>query len=613
MKKLAIYVLVTIILFSGFISVHAGDKSNAEISVKGGTYDIGVYNVTLVIREDASVQVEEIIKFRFYSGSFSYAYRYINYWKLDDVVNITVGEVKNGTVTWYKEGEHEYGYIVERDPDKVLIKWFYPTIEVNTLTEKTFILKYTATVVIDTVEEFNVLDWDAVPADTPFVAEANVKVIIPKAFDESKLSIDPAPKDVYSTATETVIFFSQKNIPAGNAYRIIVYFPKFIEPRFSLRRFLNENAIIFCLVIIILAIASFIPVWYFKGRDEKVPRDKLKAVGEKYKELAYGGTVPPPDNLRPAEAMVLVRKGIDGRMWIAMLYDLAARGFLKIVQTGDEEIGIEIEKSKIETDSDLRDYERDYLRLIDEIHTELVSKGKVVNGVIPLREFARALRRRNRKLKRVEDKIMTALLDKEFFYKDPRKVRKKWSVIFLIPALASIALLILGAINYIRGLIEMGIIQLFSFIFIMVLASTIFSTRTAKGVIIAEEAKRYSEGLLKKLEYYAKIRKEELENILKEVIEANIGWLLLTRYGRKLIPEEIIRELQGRIYWHPYWYRQPRIHEREVTPIDTASFLTNLNNAISKFITTIGVRGGRAGGAGVGGGGGAGGGGAGAG
>lgn len=615
MKRLAIYVMVSIILFSNLASVYAYERSDAEINAEGGTYDIKIYNVTLIVKEDASVQVEEVISFRFYSGSFSYAYRYINYWKLDDVKNVTVGEIKNGDITWYTMGEHDYGYIVEKDPDKVSIKWFYPTVEVNTLTEKTFVLKYTATVVIDVVGESNVLDWDTIPADTPLVAEANVKVIIPRPFNQSELSIAPSPENVYTTSTETVILFSQENIPEGKAYRIIVHFPKFIEPRFSLRRFLNENSVVFWLISIISAIASFTAVWYFKGRDEGVSKDKLEATKNKYKEIAYGGTMPPPDNLRPAEAMVLVRKRVDGGTWISMLYDLAARGYLKIVQIEDKEAGIELtEKGEnIETDSDLKEYEKEYLRLINEIHVELKAKNKETNGVIPLREFAIALRKHNKELKQIEDKIIGMLLDDKYFYKDPRKVRQKWGLFFLIPGLIGIILPILGAIYYIRGIIEIGVIQLFSFIFAMVLAINILSTRTAKGVITAEEAKSYSEGLLKKLEYFAKVKKEELKNVLKEVIETNIGWLLLTRYGKKLIPEETIRGLQGHPYWYPYWYRHTGRPTQEVSQIDVTSFLTNLNNAFSNFMSTIGVRGGGAAGAGVGGGGGAGGGGAGAG
>jgi len=615
MRKILICIMITIVLFPNITMIHGYENHNVEIYVKGGTYDIGTYNSTLVVKEDASVQVEEIIRFRFYSGSFSYAYRYINYWKLDDIVNVTVGEIKNGSITWYTEGEHDYGYIVDKKPDRALIKWFYPTLEVNAPVEKTFILRYTALAVIDEIEKNNVLDWDAVPADTPLVAEANVKVVIPRSFNYSELSIMPSPRSVYTTSEKTIILFSQKNIPEGKAYRIIVQFPKFIEPRFSLRRFLNENEIIFWLIIIPLAVVSFITVWYFKGRDEKVPRSKLEAVRNKYKELAYGGAVPPPSNLKPSEAMVLIRRKIDGGTWIALLYDLAARGYLRIIDMKDGNTGIELtEKSKnAKTQKDLKEYEREYLKLIKEIHTELKAKNKEINNIIPLRDFAIELMRHRKRIKQIKDILMMELLNNDYFYTDPRKLRLRWSLLFLIPALIGVSFLILGAIYYVRGLIEIGLVQLFSFTVVIVLTLNLLSTRTEKGVIAAEEAKSYSKGLLKKLEYFAKIKKEELEKVLKEVIEINIGWLLLTRYGKKLIPQEIMQELRGYPYWYPYWYGSTRKPIQETPQIDITSSLTSLNNAFARFKTMIGFRGGGIGGAGVGGGGGAGGGGAGAG
>jgi len=621
MRRALIFVVLLIILCPCNRSLYGYDKSREGIYPLGGVYNIKFYNVTLRVNTDASVYVEEVITFSFYSGNFSYAYRYINYWKIDDVINVSVGEITDNGIIWYTYGEHERGFIVIRDLSKVLIKWFYPKVIAAKLIEKTFIIRYQATAVIDAFGDKNVLDWDAVPADTPSVSSANVKVIIPKSFNIDQLEIDPVPTHIAKADNKTIITFHTNDIPAGYAFRVIVKFPRFIEPRFSWRRLWNENVISFIVITVIATVVSVIAVWYFKWRDEPVPKGTFRVIKNKYRALRYGGYVPPPRYLRPAEAVVLLRKSVSSNdIWVAMIYDFAAKGYLKIAYLGEKKIGIiltEDGKNAVlfKTKGDLRDYERDFLKLIWTIYEDYEIKGKLIENALPLTKLALELYDHRKELEKIKDEIIDTLVSRGYFRSDLRELRSTWAENYLFLAALAAFLVIIGLFECIQGLVVFGFAGMFIFIFAVPLAYMIVSNRTAKGVIAAEEAKQYSEGLLKKLEYYVTSKKERLEEALEDVIGLGIGWLIITRFGKKLIPENIVRNIKRRTHWYPEWYHHTSATQTELPSIDLKAFMTILNNAMSSFITTVsGTAGvGGIGGGGIGGGGGAGGGGAGAG
>jgi len=600
-------IFVVLLLLTPIFSISAVSTQEKREHPCGGIYDFRSYNVSIRIRTDASVEVTEILQFRFYSGEFHYAYRYIYYWKLDDVVNACVGEITNDGIIWYTYGEHDHGFIVEKSFSEITIKWFYPTVRVTSSSiTKTFILKYVATVVIDAKDGYNILDWEAVPEDTPYVEISHVEVIIPKKFNESQLVISPDPKNVFIKNNFTVIEFEAYDIPKGKKFRVIVEFPKFIEPRLSLRRFFNENVFLLIVILSISTIIFLVCLWYFKGRDEKVSKEILKEIKQKYETMNIFDDLPPPEDITPAEAAALIHKKASAEVGLILLYDLAARGYLKFKILSEDRIDIDLtekaEKAiKTGISDDLRPYELKFLRKLSkylEKKTSDTGLSKVdVYDIITL----------------ASDLVGDYVFSEKFFRRDREKLIDTWEKRFIIFGLISTIPIILGGLFRISGLMLLGAIGIMMSILGASTTSYVFSCRNAKGVIKAKEAKYYSRVLLKKLRHYAKYEKEKLDTVLKEIFDKKIGWLLLTRHGKKIIPKEIIYEARYHTTeWFPYWIY---IHgeEKPSKPLTLSIKLDLINRSFQHFysqISGISSSGGIGGGSG---GGGAGGGGAGAG
>jgi len=587
----------------------------------GGDYHIRRYSVKLIVNGDASVSVEENITYIFESGSFSYAYRYINYWKLDDVINIEVGEVTDSGIVWYEKGGSGEGHFtVNKDPDRVLIKWYYSPVYIETNSvEKTFIIRYKATAVIEAENGKNILDWDGIPADTPKVDIARVQVVIPRNLNSSDLEIQPSNDAVLKITESTIITFYHENIPEGLAYRIIVKFPKFIEPVFSFRKYFNQNWILLTIMVIIFSTLTLVIAWYLKGRDQKISPSKRRLIESKYKTLAYGQEISPPD-LTPTEATVLINERITPITWGSLIFDLATRGYFKIVNK-DSKTFIEFtEKTNqiciSKTDSKLKSFEADFLNFVCKIYNVLKEKKRLENTLIPIRKFfGEFYSFKNRKIrKKIEDEIYNELLAKGFFDADPREIGKRWAYLYLISLIPFGAIMVSGILNNIFGLIFLGFGGITASIFLAIGAYSFMPRKTLLGSEKAYEVKQYAINLLEKIRTFAKAKDDRLKETISLIFGSLIAWLFIVKKGVRLIPNDIENALRGYPLWYPYWYHYyPSASPKagRLTATDITSFISNINNSFQSFMSAIRVSGG--GGGGVGGGGGAGGGGAGAG
>lgn len=377
-------------------------------------------------------------------------------------------------------------------------------------------------------------------------------------------------------------FESLKSFSSGEGLTIVLGWPKGTvnEPGFW-QRLLGPSWLLgkFYLWLKKLeALSVLIPVvvfaflfrrWWHEGKDPKLK----KTIIAQYE---------PPDNLRPAELSLLTRQKIGLRDISATLIDLAARGYLKIIEfkkTGffsQDNYGLTALKSYEDPKADLRDYERALLRGIFVAKSE----GELIQKILHKEEVPRMISELENefylKVPGILEKCQEELVSRGYFIARPDKIRNNMFKIGAgVMALSWIFLIFtlwLGVSVFAASL------SFFIFAFFM-------PKRTEKGA----KAYWYALGFKEYINTAEKYRMQfqEKENIFEKYLSYAIVFGLVKKWAKAF---------EGIYQSPPSWY------QGDFGPaFTTVVFVDSLDRALTRTGSVFGSRPG--GGSGLGGGG----------
>ncbi|OGZ27365.1 MAG: hypothetical protein A2427_03445 [Candidatus Nealsonbacteria bacterium RIFOXYC1_FULL_40_7] len=304
-------ILFFLILFSPFCSKAA--------------YYYDSIDVKITVNKDSTFDVEERQTY-FLDGSFGYFFRDIDLNRLDHLSEISAFDEKGNRID---------NISVSGKGDKIHIQWDFE--RRNFKKElKSWTIKYKVHGGLGFYKDYDELYWNAVFGDRDvLVAKSEVKVFLPKDIPSFKVKLFVGPAgsvkqfETYSVFENSAVF-SGNEIKPRESMTIVIWWPKgFIEKPFLYQnQMINLSALALGILIPLVVFIISYSVWRKKGRDAKIE----KTIISQY-----------DSPLSPALSAVVARQNITAKDVLAIIVDLAVRGYLKIKE---EEKGFSIFKHK---------------------------------------------------------------------------------------------------------------------------------------------------------------------------------------------------------------------------------------------------------------------------
>ena len=333
------------------------------------------FDVDVAVQPDGSLLVEETVTFEFIGGPFSYVFRELPTDHTDGITNIIAAIGGVGLITGDGPGEVE---ITGRDPIEIV--WHLsPTAN----TTETFNLYYQALGVTRQGDEFDILDWQALPdeyeyaidsSEITFTYPAGVQLggnpeILSGGSDRWQIE----QGDGYTT-------FRAQNLSPGDPFVARLPFTPgtliTTSPAWQAAQQAQNSRAWIWIVAAVLILAGGISAFYVATRPylHSVP----KADSYLYK---------PPLDLPPALAGCLSNPSIGWHHALATLFDLAGRGIVTIEQISEKSLfrNVEFAVTLLERPQGLRPHEQ---ALVDLLFTD---KQGVEQEVVTLSEMGRLI------------------------------------------------------------------------------------------------------------------------------------------------------------------------------------------------------------------------------
>lgn len=219
-------------------------------------------------------------------------------------------------------------------------------------------------------------------------------------------------------------------------------------------------------VILVAGVAFAAFSWARGGRDRvyRTMYHLTRDPSEQPKPLISGPDVvveyTPPEDLRPAEMMLLLDESVDGRAVTATIVDMAVRGYLRIEEAGDDEWRLH----RLKEGDGLVTYERTIFKGIFGTREEvLLSDLRTDYGAA---------------LQRAYKELYDDALQRGWFAAHPEKVRGRWSAAGIAVAIAGGAATVFGGDRWGLGLPGIAIIACGGLIWLIARA---MPRRTARG------------------------------------------------------------------------------------------------------------------------------------
>ncbi len=535
-------VLITVsILFSLFI---AGTLGGSLILVnpvysqdKYPFYD--KYDVSIVINKDGSLSINETMVVVYYGGSFTYAYRAIPFYGFDDVVDVKVYELlENNSLIQYTRGSYTpHTYMVKKDLDGVLIKWWYSkVIAFSSTVTKTFILSYrvTSAVDVDSLKGINYLDWYCLPNEHLFIASSHINITIPFKFSSNELAINPQPDKIQYLSDSVILSYILSNLDESETLEVYVGFPKVINPPFSLRKVFNRY-VVHGLVILIAVTAALLILY----------RRKVTSIYRDVKNM-YVSSTSPPEDLDSSETHILRTLRKSALLPLVTLFQLAEKKLITFVQLNEKDLAVKLNENAVDN---TKPWERDLLSNIKD------------GEVIKIKDLYNRLSKRAT-LGKIYLDIIKSLTKKGLIPDWPSNMGLSQAAKTLILLPIAIIITIYGYVQLIAGLFAIGVISITLVVMGAVLVKTLSVHRTREGEIKLVKAKAYANFLESQLNMLPNYDdSEKIIETLDKVISHNFSWIIaikginafrkLKKLSKLLLKKW--RKDQTIAYWYPVW------------------------------------------------------------
>ena len=330
-KSVKIGLLFILFSFFSFFVCHLKVEA-IDYTLDNYDYTIENYDINIVVNEDNSFDIEEVITTNFNIEKHG-IYRTIplknTVTRLDGTTSTNRAKVSNVTV--------DHTYETSRNGNNYTIKIGSAN---YTLTgEQTYRIHYTYSLGKDPLKDkdelyYNIIgtEWDTV------IKHVNFKITMPKDFDEEKLGFSSGS---YGSIYNDVSYEVTNNMITGS-YNEILLPGEALTVRLELEEGYftipvnNEKYLMFIVPFIFLVISIFI--WYKYGKDDKV----VETV-EFY----------PPEDFNSLEIGYLYKGKATSEDVVSLLIYLADKGYIKISETEEKNL---FSKNKTFSITKLRNY-----------------------------------------------------------------------------------------------------------------------------------------------------------------------------------------------------------------------------------------------------------------
>lgn len=489
---------------------------------------INSFDATIQIREDAAIEVKEIIEYDFGQALKHGIFRDIpiKYKARGGNYNLRISDISVAD-----EKGAAYKFTTSYPGNDIQIKIGDPNVEITG--KHTYVINYTIKRAINYFSDHDELYWNITGDKWPAaIISASAKIILPQKIEGQNIQTDCFAGRSGSTqkCNSTLkglgqadsVSFSESQLSTGEGLTVVVGIPKGIirQPRAieSALETAMDNGIV-ALPIFVFVICFYL--WYTRGRDP---------VGRGIIIAQYD----PPDNLTPAEVGTIIDEHAQNKDITAEIIYLATQGYLKIKQIENQGL---IFKSK---DFELELLKEDFSGLNEFQKIIMDGLSKEANGhLVKLSDLKNKF---YKDLKKTQDEVYQAVADKNYFATNPSKTRNIFILIGApIIGLGFIFGAFFGAIGIISFVVSGAVLIVFGFI---------IPARTKKGV----EAKEYILGL-KLYMSVAEARRLEFHNAPEKKPEI---FEKLLPYAVALgVEKEWAKQFEGMYMEQPSWYQGP--------------------------------------------------------
>jgi uncharacterized membrane protein len=392
------------------------------------------------VAPDGSMQVEETRGLRF-EGNYHFAYIYIEKDQISNVDQVSVQET-NGPA-YSQSGSGVLGsFSLTDEGSRVTIRWNFDFAD----TERTWLIRYRINGAaqrgaISFWSDFNQLYFKFIGADHDRPMEqTRVTIHLPSGSTKEDFrawGYGPPPGSGTVTIVDGQTVQMESPLGEGVGMEARVLFPaslmqppsgvsrssqaiypqvqkeqQAIEEAARQARFWLDLQYIVAIAIALLGPALMIYLWWTKGREYRLPPSTAMISG-------------PPTTLRPAGVDALWHQASSQKGWVATIFDLAHRGYLKMEQVAED---FRLTQLK-QPDADTKNFESYLLGLLFGHSPETTLSAlahSLANSTGPLQK-----------------KIWAYLAPFRFFDVDPGKVRASYSSIGMLMLFGGIGLFVL--------------------------------------------------------------------------------------------------------------------------------------------------------------------------
>lgn len=314
--RLPVFVTAILIGLLTLPSLASGAKS----------YSADRFDVDVAVQDDGSLLVTETVIFRFSGGPFTYVFRDLPTDHTDGVTVVSAA-LDGQTLAPGKDA----GQVEIRDRNPIKVRWhFAPTSD----SSHTFVLVYRALGVIRMNPEADLLIWQALPDDYDYpIASSTITVTYPKAIQRVAAPRLRAGDASVETSAGQVRFVAENLKPESPFVLELGFTPGSLitqPPRWQARAAeANRAAPVLGVFTAALSLLGLGAVAVYLRRYRRPTSSTAGLVRP----------TTPPSRLPPAIAGVIGSTAGAASGWnqaLAALFDLAARGVLKIEESPDK-------------------------------------------------------------------------------------------------------------------------------------------------------------------------------------------------------------------------------------------------------------------------------------
>jgi len=343
---------------TNFAVAQIAKPGNEALTING--YYYSDWNQVITVGMDGSLLIEEEMTFHLDAGSYGFAYRDLKWKSFHDVQSWSVIS-GSGTPAITS-------YTIEKESDYIQFYWEWSRQSVSSGTEYIFLLTYNVSSAMDLRGERDRVYWNVIGGEFEVsIYNIDTTVIFPKEYNVSDIRTRTYYQGtghgdddgvVSNIGGHTIVEYHQGVVHAYESYTIDTDSPPagIIMP-FSWRVYLNSNYILVIAMGFVPVFLFFILAFLLKGIDpkakaipvlnevsmKKCPECGFKDTrrikfcpqcGEGMKTISEVG---PPNDLTPAEVGTLLDEKFDKIDFVAEIFYLAEKGYLKIIQPEDSD------------------------------------------------------------------------------------------------------------------------------------------------------------------------------------------------------------------------------------------------------------------------------------